>query len=397
MTSNHPNDGHVTSSFGFGTRAIHAGQPPNKETGAVIIPISLSTTFAQESPGVHKGYDYSRSGNPTREAFEECLASLEHAQYGLAFASGLACTTTITHMLKAGDNVICIDDVYGGTSRYFRRIAAPFDLKFSFVDFHKPGALEATFTPTTKLVWIETPTNPTLKLVDIAAVAQIVHRHNAILVVDNTFMSPYSQNPLDLGADIVMHSVTKYINGHSDVVMGALATNSKELFDRLKFLQNGIGAIPSPFDCFLALRGVKTLHVRMREHERNALVVAQFLEKHPKVERVLYPGLPSHPQHDLALKQMRCFGGMITFFIRGGFNEAKKFLEGCKIIALAESLGGVESLIEHPASMTHLSIPAEVRATLGISDTLIRLSVGIEDVSDLVTELKACLDSVPAV
>eukprot|EP00741_Cyanophora_paradoxa_P020967 tig00021319_g20241.t1 len=382
-------------SLGFGTLAIHAGQPPDPRTGAVIPPVSLSTTFRQAGPGVHAGYDYSRSGNPTRQAFEECIAALEKGRFGLAFSSGLACTTTIVHLLKSGDHVLVVDDVYGGTQRYFRRIAAPMGVRFDFIPMDDAVDVRKAMTPDTRMVWIETPTNPTLKLVDIAAVARALEGTGAILVVDNTFMSPYGQQPLEHGASIVMHSVSKYINGHSDVIGGCLVTSDEKLHERLKFLQNGIGAILSPFDCFLAMRGLKTLHVRMREHERNALAVAAFLEAHPKVKRVTYPGLASHPQHALASRQMRSFGGMITFFVKGGMAQARAFLERCRLIALAESLGGVESLIEHPATMTHASVPPEVRAQLGIDDTLIRLSVGIEDVQDLIAELKACLDAMP--
>jgi len=376
---------------GFGTRAIHAGCAPDPSSGAVITPISLSTTFQQSSPGVHAGYDYSRSGNPTRDALEKNIAALENAKHALTFSSGLAATSTITHLLNAGDHVVCMDDVYGGTRRQFTRITSRHGLTFSYVDFSKEGALEGAITNKTKLAWLETPTNPLLKITDIARVAEIAKKHNIIFVVDNTFMSPYFQNPLDLGADIVMHSVTKYINGHSDVVMGVLATNKKELFDDLKFLQNGIGSVPSAFDSFLALRGIKTLHVRMREHERNAFKVATYLSSHPKVERVVYPGLPSHPQHELAKKQMKGFGGMVTFFLKGTKNESTIFLEKIKIFALAESLGGVESLIELPSVMTHASVPAEERAKLGISDTLIRLSVGIEEADDLIADIEQAL------
>lgn len=378
---------------GFGTKAIHYGVEPDPTTGAVITPISLSTTFQQSSPGVHLGFDYARSGNPTRAAFEKNIAGAENAQYGLAFSSGLATTTTITHQLRAGDHVVCMDDVYGGTRRYFTRIAARSGLEFSYVDFSQPGALEAAITPKTKLAWLETPTNPLLKITDIAEVAKITKKHNLIFVVDNTFMSPYFQNPLSLGADIVVHSVTKYISGHSDIVMGVLATNRKDLYEDLKFLQNGIGAVPSPFDCFLGLRSMKTLHVRMREHEKSALKIATHLEGHPLVDRVVYPGLPSHPQHELAKRQMKGFGGMITFFIKGGIDESRKLLENIKIPALAESLGGVESLIELPSVMTHASVPAEERVKLGISDSLIRLSVGLEDVDDLIADLDQALKS----
>eukprot|EP01132_Coremiostelium_polycephalum_P003283 gene3283-4112_t len=377
----------------IGTKVIHAGQPADSVTGAVIVPISLSTTFQQPSPGVlPAGFDYSRSGNPTRKALEECIAACENAKYGLAFSSGLATLTTITHLLKAGDEVVSIDDVYGGTRRYFTRVAQNFDLKFSFVDMSTLDDLKAAMTDKTKMVWIETPTNPLLKVADIKAVADYVHTRGAFLVVDNTFMSPYFQNPLDLGADIVIHSVTKYINGHSDVVMGVLATNNDTLFEKLKFLQNSIGAVPSPFDCFLALRGIKTLHIRMREHEKNAFQVCEFLTKHAKVERVIYPGLPSHPQHELCKRQMKGFGGMVVFFVKGGIEQSKKVLENLKIFALAESLGGVESLVELPSIMTHASVPPEERAKLGITDTLIRLSVGIEDPVDLINDLAQALE-----
>jgi cystathionine gamma-lyase len=378
---------------GFGTRAIHAGCHPDPHSGAVITPISLSTTFQQSSPGVHAGYDYSRSGNPTRDAFEKNIAALENAKYGLAFASGLAATSTITHLLHAGDHVICMDDVYGGTRRNFTRIASRHGLTFTYVDFSLPGAVEAAITDKTKLAWLETPTNPLLKITDIAKVAEVTKKHKITFVVDNTFMSPYFQNPLDLGADIVMHSVTKFINGHSDVVMGVIATNNQQLFADLKFLQNGIGAVPSAFDSFLALRGVKTLHVRMMQHEANAIKVSKWLEAHPKIDRVVYPGLPSHPQHELAKKQMKGFGGMVTFFLKGGMAESRLFLEKIKIFALAESLGGVESLIELPSVMTHASVPPEERAKLGISDSLIRLSVGIEDVDDLIADIEQALNA----
>eukprot|EP01133_Synstelium_polycarpum_P006257 gene6257-7257_t len=382
-------------SFKIGTKVIHAGQPADPITGAVITPISLSTTFLQPSPGVTKaGYDYSRSGNPTRAALEDCIAACENAKYGLTFASGLATLTTITNTLKSGDEVISVDDVYGGTRRYFTRVATNFDLKFSFVNMDNLDELKAAFTERTKLVWLETPTNPLLKVADIQMVADYVHSRGAILVVDNTFMSPYFQNPLDLGADIVMHSVTKYINGHSDVVMGCLATNNEELFAKLKFLQNSIGTVPSPFDCFLALRGIKTLHIRMREHEKNAFAICKFLEAHPKVERVIYPGLPSHPQHELCKRQMKGYGGMVVFFVKGGLKESTAFLEYVKIFALAESLGGVESLIELPSVMTHASVPVEERAKLGITDTLIRLSVGIEDINDLLGDISQALDKI---
>lgn len=382
---------------GFATRAIHAGQAPEPSTGAVCVPISLGTTFVQESPGVHKGYDYSRSGNPTREAFETCVASIENAKYGLAFSSGSAATATIINMLKSGDHVVTVDDVYGGTQRFFRRVATPsMNMNFTFVDASKTELLAKAVTEKTKLVWLETPTNPTLKICDIKACAEVAHKVGAVVVVDNTFMSPALQNPLDLGADIVVHSVTKYINGHSDVVMGVLATNNEELYTKLKFLQNAIGAVPAPFDCYMALRGLKTLKVRMAEHTKNATQIAHFLDKHPKVQKVVYPGLPSHPQHEVAKRQMKGFGGMITFYLKGGLDESRVFLQSLKIFALAESLGAVESLAEHPALMTHASVPAENRRELGIDDNLVRLSVGIEEVEDLVADLSHALDAIKA-
>eukprot|EP00744_Colponema_vietnamica_P001910 GILI01003093.1.p1 GENE.GILI01003093.1~~GILI01003093.1.p1 ORF type:complete len:408 (+),score=147.98 GILI01003093.1:57-1226(+) len=381
---------------GFGTRAIHAGQVPDPITGAVVTPISLATTFAQKSPGVtYSGFEYSRTNNPTRQTFENCMASLEKAKYALAFSSGCAATTTLIHLLQSGDHVISVDDVYGGTQRLFRRVINPTsNITFSFVDFNEPGALEAAFTPQTKMVWLETPTNPTLKISDIRKTAEACKAHNCLLVVDNTFMSPYFQNPLDLGADLVLHSVTKYIGGHSDVVMGLVMTNSDDLNTRLRFLQNGIGAVPAPFDCYMALRGVRTLHLRMREHEKNAIAVAKFLESHPKVDKVVYPGLPSHPQHELAKSQMSGFGGMITFYLKGGIDQSRAFLENLNLFTLAESLGAVESLAEHPAIMTHASVPAEQRAILGISDSLVRLSVGVEDQTDILADLTHALDAV---
>ncbi len=377
--------------FGFGTRAIHAGQPPDSKTGAVMVPIYQTSTYAQSSPGNHSGYEYSRSDNPTRTAYQQCLAALEGGTHALAFSSGLATTDCILHTLKSGDHVVCCDDVYGGTFRLFERVYRAMGLDFTFVDMSDLSKVEAAFKPSTKLVWIETPTNPTLKLVDIEKVSGIARKKGAISVVDNTFMSSYFQKPLSLGADIVMHSVTKYMNGHSDVVGGALITSNAELYERLKFYQNAVGAVPAPMDCFLVMRGLKTLHVRMERHAENAIKVAEFLEKHPKIERVIYPGLKSHPQHELAKKQTTGFGGMITFFIKGGLPEARKFLESVRVFTLAESLGGVESLIEHPAIMTHASIPPENRKALGIHDNLVRVSVGIEDISDLLKDLEQAL------
>eukprot|EP01114_Cavostelium_apophysatum_P017625 TRINITY_DN528_c0_g1_i1.p1 TRINITY_DN528_c0_g1~~TRINITY_DN528_c0_g1_i1.p1 ORF type:complete len:388 (-),score=79.68 TRINITY_DN528_c0_g1_i1:91-1254(-) len=385
----------MTDIKGFGTRAIHAGQPADSQTGAVMVPISLSTTFLQVSPGVNKGYEYSRSGNPTRAAYEQLIADLEGGRYGLAFASGSATTATVVAMFTSGDHIITIDDVYGGTSRYFNKVSAPHaHLQFSFVDLTKEGALEAAWTEKTKAVWIETPTNPTLKVVDIERTSRIAHERGAIVIVDNTFMTPYFQTPLKLGADIVIHSVTKYINGHSDVVGGAAITSNEDIYKKLKFLQNAIGAVPSPFDSFLILRGAKTLHVRMREHEKNAIAIAHFLEKHEKVSRVAYPGLESHPQHAIAKKQQSGYGGMVTFWLKGGLEQSRQFLENLQIFACAESLGDIESLANHPAIMTHSSVPPEERARLGISDSMCRLSVGIEDAEDLLDDLTNALNHV---
>lgn len=378
----------LTSRFGFDTRAIHAGQEPDPSTGAIMTPVYLTSTYVQESPGVHKGYDYSRTHNPTRKAYEACLANLENAQHGFAFGSGCAASTTILHLLKQGDHVVCSDDVYGGTFRLFDKVIRHNGIEFSFVDLSKAENLTAALRPNTKMIWIETPTNPMLKLIDIAAIASVAKSRAILTVVDNTFMSPYFQRPLDLGADLAYHSTTKYVGGHSDMVGGAVLTSRADLAERMGFLQNSIGAIPGPFDCFLAMRSLKTLGVRMRAHESNAKKVAQFLESHPKVARVVYPGLESHPQHALAKKQMLGFGGMMTFYIKGDLGNARKFLENVSVFSLAESLGGVESLIEHPAIMTHASIPPENRKKLGIDDTLIRLSVGIEDCDDLIRDLE---------
>lgn len=406
------NDNHATKGKGkyhdehrgFGTIAIHGGQHPNKHTGAVTVPISMATTFAQASPGVKmglehgesfgNGWEYSRTGNPTRGAFEKALAACEHGEYAVCYASGMAATTAVIHLLQSGDHVLSIDDVYGGTQRYFRKTVAPtYAIKFDFTDFGSPDVIEQAITPDTRMFWIESPTNPTLKISDIRACAELAKKHNMLLVVDNTFMSPYFQNPLDLGADIVVHSITKYINGHSDVVMGVVVTNNEEINARLRFIQNGIGAVPSPFDCYLALRGLKTLHIRMAKHETNAMVIAEFLETHDQVEKVLYPGLPSHPQHEIAKKQCHGHGGMITFYVKGGLAKAKRVLENFKIFTLAESLGAVESLAESPAIMTHASVAPEIREKLGISDNLIRLSVGIEGLPDLIQDLDQALST----
>lgn len=380
---------------GFSTNALHVGSAPDPVTGAVIPPVSLSTTFIQTSPGVEGEFAYSRSGNPNRKAFEQCIAALEGGKHGIAYASGLAATTAVLHTLRPGDHVVCMDDVYGGTNRLMNKVALPtYNISVSMADFTKDGALEAAITDKTKIVWLETPTNPTLKISDIKKVCDIAHSKGVIVVCDNTFASSYCQKPISLGADVVMHSVTKFLNGHSDVVMGMLVTNNDELHDQLRFLQNAIGGVPSPFDCFLALRGVKTLAVRMKQASANAAVIASQLEASDKVEKVLYPGLPSHPNHETAKKNMTNFGGMITFFLKGGLEQSRQFLTSLGVITLAESLGGVESLIEHPALMTHTSVPPEQREALGISDSLIRLSVGIEDIEDLQADITKALDAV---
>ncbi len=376
----------------FNTRAIHAGQEPDPSTGAIMTPIFQTSTYVQSAPGVHQGWEYSRTHNPTRRALADCIASLENGKYGLAFASGCAATTTIMHTLAEGSHVVSCDDVYGGTYRLFTKVMAHRGLSFSFVDLTDPNSLEGALRPETKMVWLETPTNPLLKLVDIEAICAIAHKHGVTVVVDNTFMSPYFQNPLDLGADIVVHSTTKFINGHSDVVGGAVVTNDDAIGEKLAFLQNSIGAVPGPQDSFLVLRGIKTLGVRMERHAQNGAVIADYLEKHPKIEQVIYPGLPSHPQHELAKRQMSGFGGMITATLKGGLESARNFLSHTHLFALAESLGGVESLIEHPAIMTHASVPPDVRAQLGITDGLFRLSVGIEDIDDLVKDLSDALE-----
>lgn len=378
--------------FGFETRAIHAGQAPDPTTGAIMTPIYLTSTFVQESPGLHKGYEYSRTSNPTRKAYEDCLANLESGRFGFAFASGCAASTTVLHLLKAGDHVIASDDMYGGTFRLMDKVVRHNGIEFSFVDLTDPENFIKAVRPNTKMVWIETPTNPTLKLVDIRKVSAAARERGIISVVDNTFMSPYFQRPLELGADIVLHSTTKYINGHSDIVGGALVTSDDEIAKKLAFLSNSMGGICSPFDAFMSLRSLKTLALRMRQHEANAREIAEFLTKHPKIERVIYPGLPSHPQHALAKEQMHGFGGMITFYLKGGLSSARAFLESVKVFSLAESLGGVESLIEHPAIMTHASVPPETRKALGIDDAMVRLSVGVENIADLLRDLTQALD-----
>ncbi len=379
--------------FGFETRAIHAGQMPDPTTGAIMTPVYLSSTYVQESPGVHKGYEYSRTSNPTRKAYEDCLANLESARFGFSFASGCAATTTALHLLKAGDHIVACDDMYGGTFRLFDKVLRHHGLEFSYVDMTKLDHLKGAIKPETRMIWIETPTNPTLKLVDIRKTVVLAHGQRILTVVDNTFMSPYFQRPIELGADIVLHSTTKYIGGHSDVVGGALVTDNEEIAQKLAFLSNSMGAIGGPFDAFLNLRSLKTLALRMRQHEINARAVADFLTQHPKVDRVVYPGLKTHPQHDLAKEQMSGFGGMITFFIKGGLVAARRFLENVHVFALAESLGGVESLIEHPAIMTHASVPPENRKMLGIDDAMIRLSVGVENLPDLIRDLTSALEA----
>ncbi len=380
--------------LGFATRAIHAGQSPDPTTGAVMPPIYATSTYAQESPGVHKGFEYSRTQNPTRMAYERCIADLEGGTRGFAFASGMAATSTVLELLPAGSHIVAMEDLYGGTFRLFervRRITANLDT--TFADLSRAGALEAALQPATRMVWIETPTNPTLRLVDIAAVAAAVRGRNIPVVVDNTFATPWSQRPLELGADIVVHSATKYLNGHSDMVGGVAVVRDPELGERIGFLQNAIGAIGGPFDSFLALRGLKTLPLRMERSSASALRIAAWLESEARVERVVYPGLPSHPQHALAKRQMHNgFSGIVTFLLRGGFDEARHFLERLELFAIAESLGGVESLVDHPASMTHASVPAAMRRELGISEVLIRLSVGIEDVDDLIGDLRQALE-----
>ena len=378
----------------FGTRAIHAGQTPDPTTGAVMQPIYATSTYVQSSPGVHKGFEYARTHNPTRMAFERCVADLENGVQGFAFASGLAASATILDTLDTGSHVIALDDLYGGTYRLFERVRRrSAGLDFTFIDMTDPSKIEAAIKPNTKMIWIESPSNPLLKLVDLAAVAAIAKKHKLIAVADNTFATPYLQRPLDHGFDLVIHSVTKYLNGHSDMVGGmVVAREAGELAEKMAFLHNAIGSILGPFDSFLALRGLKTLHLRMREHCTSALAIAEWLSTHPKVEKVFYPGLTTHPQHALAKRQMNGFGGMVTPVLKGTLDDSRRFLERLKIFVCAESLGGVESLAEHPAIMTHASIPAEVRKSLGISDSLVRLSVGVEDLADLKADIAQALE-----
>ncbi|HEY1706813.1 MAG TPA: cystathionine gamma-synthase [Rhizomicrobium sp.] len=385
---------HTKNRLAFATRTIHAGQSPDPSTGAVMVPIYATSTYAQESPGVHKGYEYSRSQNPTRMAFERCVADLESGVEGFAFASGLAGISTILEMLAPGDHVVAMDDLYGGSFRLFDKVKKrSAGLTFSFVDLSDLNALEAALAPNTKMIWVETPTNPLLRLVDLAAVAKIAKKHGALTVADNTFASPYVQRPLEHGIDIVVHSTTKYLNGHSDMVGGvAVVGDNPALIEKMKFLQNAVGAISGPFDSFFALRGLKTLALRMERHCSNAQKIACWLEAHKAVRRVIYPGLESHPQHALAKSQMAAFGGIVTVDLARDLSGTRRFLERTQLFTLAESLGGVESLIEHPAIMTHASIPAEHRAAIGITDSLVRLSCGVEDADDLIADLARALD-----
>jgi cystathionine gamma-lyase len=378
------------SKHGFATRAIHAGQDPDPATGATVVPIYATSTYTQEAPGKHKGYEYSRSSNPTRTALEACLASLEGGERGLAFASGLAATTAVLSTLRPGDEVVAASDLYGGTYRLLQRVFQPWGLVTRYTDDSSPEGFARLITPATKLVWIETPTNPLLQLLDIAAIAEVTHRAGAILAVDNTFASPYLQQPLRLGADLVVHSTTKYLGGHSDVVGGAVVGRA-DLLGPIAFYQNAAGGVPGPFDAYLTLRGLKTLEVRMQRHCANARRLADWLTKQPQVERVYYPGLASHPGHELAYKQMRDFGGMVSLRLEGGAEATRRFLTRTRLFSLAESLGGVESLVCHPATMTHASIPAEIRIARGVDDALIRLSVGIEEAEDLEQDLKQAL------
>ena len=379
---------------GIGTKAIHSGQSPDPSTGAVMVPIYATSTYAQASPGEHQGFEYSRSHNPTRFAYERCVAELESGTHGYAFASGLAATSTVLELLDSGAHVICMDDVYGGTYRLFERVRRrSAGLEFSFVDLNDLAAVKDALQPNTKMIWCETPTNPLLKLVDIRRLAEFAKANGLLLAVDNTFNSPVLQRPLELGADIVMHSATKYLNGHSDIVGGIVVVKDAVLAEQMTFLQNAIGGVQGPFDSFLALRGLKTLHLRMKAHCENAQFIAEKLEAHPAVEKVTYPGLSSHPQHALAKSQMYGFGGMVSVWLKGGFPEAKRFMERLELFACAESLGGVESLANHPAVMTHASIPEDRRNALGVTGNLVRLSVGVEDAIDLWSDIQQALSA----
>lgn len=376
----------------FATKAIHAGQEPDPATGAVMTPIYQTSTYWQRSPGDHQGYEYSRGTNPTRKALENCLAALENARFGLAFSSGMGATDAVMKLLKPGDEVITGNDLYGGSYRIFTKIFAQYSIRFHFIDLSDPAKVEKYVNDKTKLIWIETPTNPTMQIVDIAAIGTVAKKHDVLFCVDNTFASPYLQNPIDLGADLVMHSVTKYIGGHSDVVMGALMTSDEELYKKLWFIYNSCGATPGPMDSFLVLRGIKTLHLRMKAHCENGEKVAQFLRNHPKIEKVYWPGFTDHPGYEVAKKQMRGFGGMISVVLKdAGLDETFRIASSFKVFSLAESLGGVESLINHPVSMTHASIPKAERDKAGVVDNLLRLSVGVEDIDDLISDLEQAL------
>ncbi len=393
MADHSPTGNKESAPLALGTLAIHGGQSPDPSTGAVMPPIYATSTYAQSSPGVHQGFEYSRTHNPTRFAYERCVAALEGGSRGFAFASGMAATSTVLELLDSGSHVIAMDDLYGGTYRLFERVRRrSAGLDFSFVDLADLAAFEAAITPQTRMVWIETPTNPMLKIVDIEAVSAIAHRHKLLVVVDNTFASPILQRPLGLGADIVLHSATKYLNGHSDMVGGMVVVGEDaELAEQMAFLQNSIGAVQGPFDSFLALRGLKTLHLRMKSHCASAQQLAEWLETHPAIEKVIYPGLPSHPQHELASRQMNGFGGIVSVVLKGGFDGARRFCENTRLFTLAESLGGVESLINHPAVMTHASVPVNRREALGLTDGLVRLSVGVEDLKDLTADVSQSL------
>ena len=383
-----------TKDLDFETRAIHAGQSPDPTTGAIMTPVYLTSTYVQSSPGVHRGYEYSRSHNPTRKAYEDCVASLENGTHGYAFASGLVATMIVMQLINARDHVVAGDDMYGGTFRLFDKVLKPNGYDFSYADLTNADNLDAALKPNTKMLWLETPTNPMLKLVDIAALAKKAHAKGILVVVDNTFMSPYFQRPLDLGADIVVHSSTKFINGHSDVVGGVAVVKDKALAERLFFYSNAIGPIASPFDSFLAMRSLKTLPIRMRAHAENAMAIAETFANHPKLAKCIYPGLKNHPQHELAKRQMSGFGGIVTLVLKGGMAQSRTFLESVRLFSLAESLGGVESLVNHPAIMTHASVPAETRQALGITDALVRLSVGIESARDLIADIEQALAKV---
>ncbi len=375
----------------FATKAIHAGVEPDPATGAIMTPVYLTSTYAQSAPGQHKGYEYSRSDHPTRAVLERNLASLEGVEYGLAFASGLAAENAVLSLLQPNDHVVATRDLYGGTYRLFERVWAKYGIEFSYADGDDIDALRRAFRPNTKLLWVETPSNPMLSIVDLRAVCELAHAHGALVVVDNTFATPYLQQPFEFGADIVVHSTTKYLGGHSDVVGGALCLRDRALYEQLKFYQNAAGAVPGPLDCFLVLRGIKTIALRMEKHCQNARRIAEYLAQHPEVKQVRYPGLPTHPGHELACQQMRDFGGIVTMELHGGVERAMRFLSSTRLFTLAESLGGVESLMCHPATMTHASVPPEARARIGITDALIRLSVGVEDVEDLLEDLEQAI------